>query len=192
MTVARLGRSFFDRPTRIVARQLIGCELWTRGPGVERGVRIVETEAYVGRDEANHANRGMTRRNRSMFGAPGTLYVYCIHRVVCANVVTRPGQAVLIRAGEPLGGTRELWAGGPGRLCRALGITIADDGTDAAAGARIRFRPRRRRPRAIVSGPRIGISRAVERPLRFAEAGSRYVSSPRPWAGSAGKRPTSA
>ena len=190
MTVERLGREFFDRPTRIVARQLIGCELWTHGPDAERGVRIVETEAYVDRDEANHANRGMTRRNRSMFGAPGTLYVYRIHRVVCANVVTRPGQAVLIRAGEPLGGTHALRTVGPGRLCRALRITIADDGTDTTVGPRIRFHPPIRRPRQIVSGPRVGISRAIERPLRFADAESRHVSSPRPKAVSGRTRPT--
>ena len=106
----RLGAAFFDRPTRRVARELLGAVFRTRGPGGVRAVRLVEVEAYVARDPANHAFGGPTRRNRSMFGPPGTLYVYRIHRVVCANVVTRPGQAVLIRAGEPLAGTRELRA----------------------------------------------------------------------------------
>ncbi len=180
MEIEQLPRSFFDRPTRVVARQLLGCELWTQEPTARRGVRLVETEAYVDHDEANHANRGMTKRNRSMFGAPGTLYVYRIHQVVCANVVTRPGQAVLLRSGEPMDGSADRATVGPGRLCRWLGISIADDGTDTVAGTRVSLLPARRPPRRIVVGTRVGISRAVDRLLRFAEAGSAHVSTPRP------------
>jgi DNA-3-methyladenine glycosylase len=174
-----LPRSFYDRPTATVARELIGCCLVRRhGARVLVG-RIVETEAYVANDPANHAYRGPTDRNRSMFGRPGTLYVYRIHQVHCANVVTRPGQAVLFRALEPvslgLGDAR-----GPGRLCRALDLTRADDGSDLTRGA-IRIYGRTKPIGAIVRAPRVGIRRAVDRPLRFAARGNASVSSPRPW-----------
>ncbi|EQD50778.1 Methylpurine-DNA glycosylase (MPG), partial [mine drainage metagenome] len=89
---ARLGPVAFDRPTTAVARDLLGTVVRTYGPDGVRAVRLVEVEAYVGHDPASHAFRGPTRRNRSMFGPPGTLYVYRIHRVVCANVVTRRGR----------------------------------------------------------------------------------------------------
>ena len=84
-------------------------------------MRIVECEAYESGDPASHAFLGPTLRNRSMFAPPGTLYVFSIHRVYCANVVGRAGEAALLRAGEPL--TPGLPSpSGPGRLCRALGI----------------------------------------------------------------------
>jgi len=176
---ARLSRAFFDRPTVRVARELLGATLRVgAGPGA-REVRLVETEAYVARDPANHAYRGPTRRNRSMFGPPGTLYVYRIHQVVCANLVTRPGEAVLLRAGAPR--TPGLASpSGPGRLCRALGITLADDGGDTTRGARFRLAARSGGPPRIVAGPRVGIRQARRRRLRFAIAGDPWVSRPRP------------
>ncbi len=175
-----LRRRCFDGPTRRVARALLGARLSVSGPGGARAVRLVETEAYVAHDPANHAYRGPTARNRSMFGPPGTLYVYRIHQVVCANVVTRPGEAVLLRAGAPVG-DRPAAASGPGRLCRFLGITIDDDGADLAGGGRLRLEPRPPRvPYEVVVGPRVGIHRAAELPLRFALRGEPAVSSPRP------------
>lgn len=174
----RLGRSFFDRPTARVARELLGARLAVRDVGTVARVRLVETEAYVRADPANHAHGGSTRRNRSMFGPPGTLYVYRIHQVVCANLVTRRGEAVLLRAGEPE--TPGLAnPSGPGRLCRALGITIADDGTDATRGSRFVLRAPSAPTGPVLRGPRVGIRRAAERPLRFALATSRYVSRPK-------------
>lgn len=173
----RLGRAFFDRPTVSVARDLLGAVVRVAGADA-RAVRLVETEAYVAGDEASHAFRGPTRRNRSMFGRPGTLYVYRIHQVVCANLVTRPGEAVLLRAGEPLAGL-DRDPSGPGRLCRALGLTIADDGQDATEGDRLSLRKRDAPPERIAVGPRVGIRRAADRPLRFALAGNRWVSRPR-------------
>jgi DNA-3-methyladenine glycosylase len=148
-----------------------------------RSVRVVETEAYVARDAANHAFRGRTRRNDSMFGAPGTLYVYRIHQVVCANLVTRRGEAVLLRAGVQLPPGLDN-ASGPGRLCRFLGLRLADDGSDVTRGRRVEVRARAHRPSAVVVGPRIGIRRAADRPLRFAIRGEPAVSRPRPpgWA----------
>ncbi len=169
----RLSRRFFDRPTVTVARDLLGAIL-RNGP---RAVRIVETEAYVTNDPASHTFRGPTRRNRSMFGEPGTLYVYRIHQVVCANLVTRRGEAVLLRAGEPL--TPGLPSpSGPGRLCRALGISLADDGVRTPTDPRIRVDSRQDGRRSIAVGPRVGIRRAARRPLRFALKGNPWVSRP--------------
>jgi DNA-3-methyladenine glycosylase len=178
--VRRLGRWFFDRPTVRVARGLLGAELTVRSPAVNRTVRIVETEAYVGHDPANHAFRGPTPRNRAMFDRPGTVYVYRIHQVVCANLVTRPGQAVLLRAGEPRTSGMPS-ASGPGRLCRALGITLADNGAQILDGGRFALRVARERIGPVHVGPRVGIRQAADRPLRFALMESRSVSGPRPW-----------
>jgi DNA-3-methyladenine glycosylase len=138
----------------------------------------VETEAYLRHDEASHAFRGPTRRNRSMFGVPGTLYVFRIHQVVCANLVTRSGEAVLLRAGVVEHGLPGS-ASGPGRLCRALGITIDDDGEDAVAGPRVSVHPRTVSPARILAGPRVGIRRAADRKLRFWIDGEAAVSKPR-------------
>jgi DNA-3-methyladenine glycosylase len=175
----RLGRAFFDRPTVDVARALLGTVLSVEGPDGRRAVRLVETEAYVSNDPASHAYRGPTPRNRSMFSRPGTLYVYRIHQVVCANLVTRRGEAVLLRAGEPL--TPNLRnPSGPGRLCRALGLRLADDGTDVTAGRRVALEDRAAVPLRVVVGPRVGIRRATRRYLRFALAENEWVSRPRP------------
>jgi DNA-3-methyladenine glycosylase len=175
----RLGPGFFDRPTARVARELLGAVLSVRSRGATRSVRLVETEAYVRGDPASHAYRGPTPRNRAMFGPPGTLYVYRIHQVVCANLVTRPGEAVLLRAGV-LDAPKAGVASGPGRLCRALGITLADDGQDATHGGRLAVAGRVGQGPPTAVGPRIGLRRAVDRPLRFAIRGEREVSRPRP------------
>jgi DNA-3-methyladenine glycosylase len=176
-----LGRAFFDRTTTRVARDLLGSVLHVRGRTGRRSVRIVEVEAYGPDDPASHAYRGPTVRNRSMFGPPGTLYMYRIHQVVCANLVTRRGEAVLLRAGAPL----DPAAGnpsGPGRLCRYLGLEWRDDGLDVTRVGRVYLtRDQSGNPRLpILRGRRVGISRAVERPFRFSVAGSPWVSRPRP------------
>lgn len=141
-------------------------------------MRIVETEAYVRGDPASHAFRGPTRRNRSMFGPPGTLYVYRIHQVVCANLVARRGEAVLLRAGAAEG-EEPVRASGPGRLCRFLGIVLADDGQDVVQGGRFEIRVPRARSGRVRVGPRIGIRKAIDRPLRFALESEPAVSRPR-------------
>lgn len=170
-------RGWFDRPTRRVARELLGEYLVHLRNDRFEAVRIVETEAYLQGDEASHAFRGPTLRNRSMFGDPGTLYVYRIHQVHCANVVTRRGEAVLLRSAEPLdevaGSPR-----GPGRLCRALGITRADDGTDLTAGP-IRILGSGEPRGTVLQGPRVGIRRNPAVPWRYGLAGNRWVSLPR-------------
>lgn len=160
------------------ARRLLGSVVEVGRGARRRSARIVETEAYVARDPANHAYRGITRRNRSMFGPPGTLYVYRIHQVCCVNVVTRPGEAVLLRAGSPVR-PRSGNPSGPGRLARFLGLTIRDDGAPIGPGQRVRLRLGRRVDRIVV-GPRVGIQRARARRLRFCVAGDPWVSRPRP------------
>ncbi len=141
--------------------------------------RITETEAYTADDPASHSFRGRTERNAVMFGPPGHLYVYLsygIHR--CANVVTGAdgdGQAVLIRSLDPLEGIDSMrsrrgrlpLADGPGKLCQALGIDLDDDGVDLTAGAVRIVDDGTPPPTAPLTGPRVGITVAVDRPWRF-------------------------
>ncbi len=133
-----------------------------------------------------------------MFGPPGRLYVYRSYGIHwCANVVCGPegtGSALLLRAVEPLAGIEAMWAdrprarratdlaSGPGKLCAALGITGDHGGVDLLApGAPVALEPGPdREPTAVASGPRIGISKAVDRPWRFAVADHPHVSRPRP------------
>ena len=173
-----VGRAFFDRPSTVVARDLLGRSFVVRAGDEVRSARIVETEAYVAGDPANHAYRGPTPRNRSMFLRPGTLYVYRIHQVVCANLVTRPGEAVLLRAGAPLAPGMSS-PSGPGRFCRSLGIDRSDDGSDVVASSRFLVSVERSGRRRIRVGRRVGIRRAADRPLRFVLAGSPWTSRPR-------------
>lgn len=168
-----------------VARRLLGWRLSTAFGGVVTEVVIVETEAYGGADDpASHACRGRTERNAAMFEEPGTLYVYRSYGVHwCANVVVgRQGEAsaVLIRGGVPrIGfarmqerrGRADHLADGPGKLCEALGITGSHNGRSLERGP-VRLIPG---PAGgfftIESGPRIGITRAVDRPWRFMARG---------------------
>jgi DNA-3-methyladenine glycosylase len=143
-------------------------------------VLLTEVEAYGGSDDAaSHAYKGLTERNGSMFGPPGTLYVYRSYGVHwCANVATGPegtGRAVLLRGGEPLEGkaVMQLRRGridqltdGPGKLAQALGIDGTHDGTDLLTGP-VRLLPRMIDVPSIVATPRVGISKAKERPWRF-------------------------
>lgn len=177
---------FFARDAVSVARELIGAELLVDRVG---GI-IVETEAYTPDDPASHSFGGKTARNAAMFGDPGTAYVYRSYGIHwCLNVVCEPGSAVLLRAIEPTSGIEHmrarrgvealrLLAAGPGRLCQALAVDISLNGHPMqVAPFRLRL-PRKSSP--VVCGPRIGISRAIERPWRFGLSGSRFVSKPFP------------
>ncbi len=182
-----LPRSFFAREVNEVARELIGAELLVDGVG---GL-IVELEAYERDDPASHASRGQTPRNAVMFGPPGHAYVYRSYGIHwCLNFVCEPegvASAVLLRALEPnrefeamrrRRGLEEarLLCSGPGRLCQALAVTGAYDGLSLE---RPPFELRApARPPTVVSGPRVGISRAQERPWRYGLAGSRFLSRP--------------
>jgi DNA-3-methyladenine glycosylase len=175
-----LPRSFYQRDAIVVARELLGKILVN---GDTAGI-IVETEAYPGGDDlASHSAVGLTNRTRVIFGPPGHAYVYlCYGMHACMNIVAEPdGTAgcVLIRAVEPVAGVeimrerrhpirhdRDL-ASGPGKLTRALGITLGHYGTDLTHGEFVVREPLKPRPFLIDVTPRIGISKCADLPLRF-------------------------
>jgi DNA-3-methyladenine glycosylase len=197
-----VNRGFFERSVQDVARELIGCELRV---GETAGV-IVETEAYEESEPACHAYIGKTARNEVLFGPPGHAYVYFsygIHSLL--NFVTEPegcASAVLIRALEPTDGielmrhrrgrrsrarvgatrfTLEQLCSGPGKLTEALAVDLSLNGADlgeppfeisAPSGAWSDVE--------VISGPRIGITKAAELPWRYCVRGSRFVSKPWP------------
>jgi len=171
-----LARSFYDRDTVLVARELLGKLIIKKRNGT-KAARIVETEAYVSGDPANHAFRGETKRNRSMFKEPGTLYVYSVHGQNCMNAVTRRGEAVLIRAAEPVENV-DGRTSGPGLLCRAMRITREDDGKSLLSSD-IYITDDRYRPASIASSPRIGVTEWKDRQLRFYVEGNPYLSKPK-------------
>lgn len=188
-----LPRSFYDRDTEIVAREMLGAIIESTTPDGTASAMIVETEAYVGEhDLACHAVAGRTKRTALLYGPPGFAYVYFIYGMHwCFNAVTRAEglpSAVLVRAVEPLSGESLMrerrgdkpksidLTNGPGKLCEALGI----DG--ALNGVSLQRKPLViREGRAVTSDeieitPRIGISRAVDWPLRYIIRGNSYVS----------------
>ena len=182
-----LGRGFFARSVHEVAPELVGCTLLVDGVGG----RLVEVEAYDAEDPASHGFRGETARNRAMFGPPGHAYVYRSYGVHwCLNLVCgREGvpEAVLVRALEPTHGLERmrerrglederLLCAGPGRLCQALGVTVAHDGLALDAPPFVLRRAEESVP--VVRGSRIGITRAAELPWRYGLAGSRFLSRP--------------
>jgi DNA-3-methyladenine glycosylase len=187
---------FYARPAVVVARELLGARIVSSVDGLLTVGRIVETEAYTGPDdEASHAAAriGRTARNAAMFGPPGSAYVYRIYGVHwCLNVVTdtvdHPA-AVLIRAIEPITGfdvmherrgrrtiARCLIGRGPGNLARALGIDGALNGQSLRVAPLRLLRGDAIDDAAIATGPRIGVTRAVEEPLRFFIRGNPSVS----------------
>jgi DNA-3-methyladenine glycosylase len=176
-----LGRQFYDREARVVARDLLGAIVCHRVGGRLARARIVETEAYVGtQDLASHSSHGRTPRTETMFGPPGHAYVYLIYGMYCMfNVVVSglgDAQAVLVRAAEPLDGLGAR-LDGPGRLARGLGITLAQNGADLVTSD-LRLLPGRRPERVEVTA-RIGVDYAgpwASEPLRFLDADSRWVS----------------
>jgi len=180
-----LPHSFYARPARVVARALLGKVLVHGG----RSGRIVETEAYVGEhDLACHAARGRTARTAILWGPPGRAYVYFVYGMHwCFNAVTgREGRAsaVLVRGLEAVEGfDRPVRLDGPGRLCRALGITGAENGVDLSR-SELRILDAPPVPgRTVERGPRIGVDYAeewAEAPLRYWVRGSPGVSRGRP------------
>ena len=197
-----LPRAFFNRDAVTVARNLLG-KLFVRREGRKLlAGRIVEDEAYLGQaDPAAHAYSGRTARNFVLFGPPGHAYVYFVYgNHFCLNVSCMrdgQGEGVLFRAMEPVVGVEtmarargleisalarttqlRLISSGPGRMSQALGITRERDNdkdlTSRASGlwlAHDGFHPQR-----IVTTPRVGITKAIDEPLRFAIAGNAYVS----------------
>lgn len=178
----------FDLTAPACARALIGWSLTVDGVG---GV-IVETEAYDRTDPASHSYRGPTPRNAAMFGPVGHAYVYRIYGAHwCLNVVcgqAGSGQAVLIRALEPTDGLAAMrnrrgqtaeraLCSGPGKLCQALAVTGAYDGTDLMKPP-FKLKPPRNAEPDVLTGPRIGLTKGVETPWRFGLKGSSFLSRP--------------
>lgn len=182
-----LTKAFFNRSVHEVAPDLIGATLLFGGVGG----RLVEVEAYDHTDPAAHSFRGPTTRNVVMFGPPGYAYVYRSYGIHwCLNFVCEPegsASAVLIRALEPTAGLSRmrrrrglsdvrLLCSGPGRVCEALGITGAHNGLmlDEPPFELLA----RSGEVAVVAGPRIGITKAVEKPWRYGLKNSRFLSKP--------------
>jgi DNA-3-methyladenine glycosylase len=195
-----IQRSFFERAPDLVARDVLGKLLVRRASGNLLVGRIVEVEAYFGQDDpAAHAAAGRTARNAVLFGPAGHAYVYFIYGMYsCLNISCEPeGHAgcVLVRALEPLAGLPQmahsrgltstaaprLLSSGPGRLCQAFGLARSEhngvDLLDEHSGLQVRDDgyavP------AVVVTPRIGITKAAERPLRYLIDGNPCVSGPK-------------
>lgn len=187
-----LPRRFYLRPARAVARDLLGCVLVSRHRGGITAGRIVETEAYLGpEDRASHA--AFRPGSRALFyGEGGFAYVYLNYGMHCclnaiAGKAGRPG-CVLIRALAPVMGLAAMarrrgvprgsprLASGPGNLTRALGIAVRDNGADLTAGRLTIEPPDQPRDFRIASGPRVGITHAVDLRLRFWISGHSCVS----------------
>ncbi len=188
----RLRGEFFARGTRVVAAELLGCTLMHEGVG---GV-IVETEAYEEHEPACHAYVGRTARTAVLFGPPGRAYVYVcygIHRMF--NVVAEAdgvAGAVLVRALRPTRGIEEMrlrrpragtgdrgLCSGPGKICEALAIRRSQTDQSLEDGPiAIHAASAGDRPPAVVTGPRIGLTKAADLPWRYCERGSPYLSRP--------------
>ena len=191
----RLARAFYRRDAREVAPELLN-KVLVKADG-RRG-RIVEVEAYVGGgiDPGSHAHRGQTKRNSTMFGPPGHLYVYFTYGMHwCANAVCSPpgvASAVLLRAIEPLTGVEEMWevrprarrvtdlGSGPAKLCQAFGITGVEDGLDlvAADGGLTIVDDGVAPPVTPGVSTRVGLSAGREFPWRWFVVGNPHVSKP--------------
>jgi DNA-3-methyladenine glycosylase len=191
-----LPRDFYSAAPDVVARRLLGKIILRESNGEILAGRIVETEAYFGiNDPAAHSAAGRTARNAVLFGPPGHAYVYLIYGVhYCLNVSCEPhGQAgcVLIRALDPIAGREAMMynrglslhasgralTGGPGKLCSALAITRADNGSDMTSRkADLRIVDDICEEAEIAITPRIGITKAADRPLRFHIRGNTCVS----------------
>jgi len=183
------GALDFTEPVERFAVSLLGATL--RLDGV--GGTIVETEAYDAEDPASHAFRGPTPRNGVMFGPVGRAYVYRSYGIHwCLNLVCgpQPGAAVLIRALAPTVGLAlmaerrglsapRLLCSGPGRLCQALGITVAQNGLSVTEAPFELLAPAAR-PVEVLVGPRIGLTKGAETPWRFGVKGSPHLSKPFP------------
>ncbi|XXF77186.1 DNA-3-methyladenine glycosylase [Myxococcaceae bacterium GXIMD 01537] len=181
----RLPESFYARPALTVARDLLGAHLVVDEGGWRRVGRIVETEAYIGpQDLACHASKGITPRTEVLYGPAGRSYVYLIYGMYhCFNVVTDEtgvGAAVLVRAVEPLEGLApEARTDGPGRLCRALGLTRAHNALELQSGALYLTAGTPVPESQVARGPRIGVDYAgawAREPFRLWVRDSQHVS----------------
>jgi DNA-3-methyladenine glycosylase len=194
MTAKKLKRSFYNRPTLDVAPEILGKFIVFNSPLGKLSARIVEVEAYIGQDDpACHAARGLTKRNRPMFGPPGFSYIYLIYGMYhCLNFVTEPKDrpaAILLRAAEPDEGANLMLQAsgkssstgllsGPGKFCRAFGLTTEQNDLDLT-GDLIYIENRNMKVTNIQRSKRIGISVGQDLLWRFYDADSAAVSKPR-------------
>lgn len=171
-------------PPEEAAPRILGSHLVSELSGKSVRMRVTEVEAYKGsEDPASHAYKGLTPRNRSMFAEPGTLYVYRSYGIHnCANTAAGPegvGWGILLRGGEVIEGEgivrrrrgrSDNLTNGPGKVCQALGIEVSHNGIDLLdPSSEIRLEPGT--PAGyVMATPRIGITKAQERPWRFVEA----------------------
>ena len=201
-----MPREFYDRDPRRVSRDLLGKVLVRKDEGKTLAARIVEVEAYLGKDDpAAHSFGGRTARNAVLFGPPGYAYVYFIYgNHYCLNVSCMPdgvAGGILFRAVEPLVGIDEMaesrgvsingsggdvrdlrkLTSGPGRLAEAFGITRErDNGKDlTSARSGLFIADNGHRVRRILTTPRIGITKAAALPLRYVIAGNEFISGPK-------------
>jgi DNA-3-methyladenine glycosylase len=188
-----IDRAALPMDTAALARFLIGKLVVRAFPDMLATARIVETEAYLTGDEASHGFRGPTSRNKVMFGPRGFAYVYLAYGVSfmlnVSSAETGVGEAVLIRAAEPVAGletmrrcrgdvlTRDLLRG-PGRLAKGLDIDRSLDGIDLCATGSLWLTSDGETPGDIGVSVRIGITKDAMRPLRFFLKGSKFVSGP--------------
>jgi DNA-3-methyladenine glycosylase len=190
----RLVRTDLPHETVALARALIGVTLTHETPEGPTSVRVVETEAYPVGDRAGHAFIGRTRRNASLFRPFGHAYVYLGYGVSwLLNIAAEAdgvGAGVLFRAGEPLDGVDIMMrrrgrgrlqdlASGPGKLCMALGVDQRQDGADFFGAGPLWLGEPAAPAGEIGVSVRIGITKDAERPLRFYERGSAFVSGPK-------------
>lgn len=188
-----LPRDFYNRDTEIVAQEMLGTIIECNTPDGMASAMVVETEAYIGEhDLACHAAAGLTKRTEPLYGPPGVSYVYFIYGVHwCFNAVTRAAglpSAVLVRAVEPVNGLALMrvrrgdkpkaidLTNGPGKLCEALGINGSHNGLTLQRKPLVIREGRSVDAAEIETTPRIGISRAVDWPLRYLIRGNPYVS----------------
>lgn len=180
LDTAPLTRAFFRRPAPVVARELVGMLLRRADQGLV--ARVVEVEAYTQDDPACHGYRGRTVRTAPLFGPPGHAYVYRSYGMHwCLNVATgRDGvaQGCLIRAAQPLLGLQRMRARrpgaadrellrGPAKLSQAFDVNGALNGADVCGGGVLEFTDDGRWRGEVVSGPRVGVAQAADRPWRF-------------------------
>ncbi|MBA2689745.1 MAG: DNA-3-methyladenine glycosylase [Burkholderiales bacterium] len=192
--IRRLRRKDLPADTVELAQYLIGKVLVHDTIDGPISGRIVETEAYPVGDSSGHAFRGQTQRNRSLYLARGHAYVYFIYGTsYMLNVSSESpeiGAGVLLRALEPLQGIALMARGrgitrltdlarGPGRLAAAMRVDLRFDGTDLCGNEALWLGKSSKNPVTVGTTTRIGITREIERPLRFFEQGSVYVSGPK-------------
>lgn len=182
--------AWLDTSAEQAARRLLGCELLRDLDGKKVRVIIVETEAYDQADEASHTFRGRTKRNDAMFQSAGHMYVYFTYGMHhCCNIVCGPegyGSGVLIRAVEPIDGVEIIEknrgmsgvnvTNGPGKICQALAINLGFSGHDLATSPIRLIKKPALAPEQIMTGKRVGISKAVHELRRFYIKDNPYVS----------------